>query len=57
MSRYVVESVLSNYIYGEPQTMSKHRNLMTVCFAAVFALGLAACSSSSDDHDHDGGHD
>ena len=29
--------------------MSKHRNLMTVCFAAVFALGLAACSSSNDD--------
>ncbi len=29
--------------------MSTHRNLMTVCFAAVFALGLAACSSSSDD--------
>ena len=29
--------------------MSIHRNLMTVCFAAVFALGLAACSSSSDD--------
>ena len=29
--------------------MSIHRNLMTVCFAAVFALGLAACSSSDDD--------
>ena len=29
--------------------MSKHRNLMTVCFAAVFALGLAACSSNDDD--------
>ena len=29
--------------------MSKHRNLMTVCFAAVFALGLAACSSNGDD--------
>ena len=29
--------------------MSIHRNLMTVCFAAVFALGLGACSSSSDD--------
>ena len=29
--------------------MSTYRNLMTVCFAAVFALGLAACSSSSDD--------
>ncbi|MCY4497333.1 MAG: transferrin-binding protein-like solute binding protein [Rhodospirillaceae bacterium] len=29
--------------------MSTHRNLMTVCFAAVFALGLAACSSSKDD--------
>ena len=28
--------------------MSKHRNLMTVCLAAVFALGLAACSSSND---------
>ena len=28
--------------------MSIHRNLMTVCFAAVFALGLAACSSSDD---------
>ena len=29
--------------------MSKHRNLMSVCFAAVFALGLAACSSNDDD--------
>ena len=29
--------------------MSTRRNLMTVCFAAVFALGLAACSSSDDE--------
>ena len=35
--------------------MSIHRNLMTVCFAAVFALGLAACSSSSDDPPATGG--
>ncbi|MCY4431496.1 MAG: hypothetical protein OXC11_14045 [Rhodospirillales bacterium] len=35
--------------------MSIHRNLMTVCFAAVFALGLAACSSSSDDPPADTG--
>ena len=29
--------------------MSTHRKLMTVCCAAVLALGLAACGSSSDD--------
>ena len=29
--------------------MSIHRNLTTVCCAAVLALGLAACGSSSDD--------
>ena len=29
--------------------MSIHRKLMTVCCAAVLALGLAACGSSSDD--------
>ena len=28
--------------------MSTYKNLLTACFAAVFALGLAACSSSSD---------
>ena len=28
--------------------MSTHKNLLTACLAAVFALGLAACSSSSD---------
>ena len=28
--------------------MSTHRKLMTVCCAAVFALGLAACGSSDD---------
>ena len=27
-------------------TMSTHKNLLTACLAAVFALGLAACSSS-----------
>ena len=30
--------------------MSTHKNLMTVCCAAVLALGLAACGSSSDDN-------
>ena len=29
--------------------MSTYKNLMTVCCAAVLALGLAACGSSSDD--------
>ena len=29
--------------------MFTHKNLMTVCCAAVLAFGLAACSSSSDD--------
>ena len=29
--------------------MSTHRKLLTVCCAAVFALGLAACGSSDDD--------
>ena len=29
--------------------MFTHKNLMTVCCAAVLALGLAACGSSSDD--------
>ena len=31
--------------------MSTHKNLMTVCCAAVLAFGLAACGSSSDDND------
>ena len=30
--------------------MSTHKNLMTVCCAAVLAFGLAACGSSSDDN-------
>ena len=30
--------------------MSIHKKLMTVCCAAVLALGLAACGSSSDDN-------
>ena len=30
-------------------TMSTYKNLMTVCCAAVLALGLAACGSSDDD--------
>ena len=34
--------------------MSTHKNLMTVCCAAVLAFGLAACGSSSDDDN--GGH-
>ena len=29
--------------------MSTQKNLITLCFAAVFALGLAACSSNGDD--------
>ena len=29
--------------------MFTHKNLMTVCCAAVLAFGLAACGSSSDD--------
>ena len=31
--------------------MFTHKNLMTVCCAAVLAFGLAACGSSSDDND------
>ena len=34
--------------------MSTYKNLMTVCCAAVLALGLAACGSSSDDDDQTG---
>ena len=34
--------------------MSIHRNLMTVCCAAVLAFGLAACGSSDDDTAADG---
>ncbi len=38
--------------------MSTHRKLMTVCCAAVLALGLAACGSSSDsDSSNTGGTD
>ena len=35
--------------------MSTYKNLMTVCCAAVLALGLAACGSSSDDKKADTG--
>lgn len=34
--------------------MSTYKNLMTVCCAAVLALGLAACGSSSSDDDQTG---
>ena len=35
--------------------MSTHKKLMTACCAAVLALGLAACGSSSDDANGNGG--
>ena len=35
--------------------MSIHKKLMTACCAAVLALGLAACGSSSDDANGNGG--
>ena len=37
--------------------MSTYKNLMTVCCAAVLALGLAACGSSSDNDQADTGMD
>ena len=37
--------------------MTTHKNLMTLCVAAVFAVGLAACSDNGgdgpDDRDDD----
>ena len=45
----LVSGPLFNLRNGSLGKMFTHKNLMTVCCAAVLAFGLAACGSSSDD--------